>query len=328
MLQQGARINDLVGIARMAAASDLLEAKRRVEYRDLETRKLIGRTSNPRMPFRWTINPYRGCEFGCKYCYARYTHEFMELHEPRDFEEKIFAKQWDTAALGEQLRKIPRKDAIAIGTATDAYQPAERRYGLTRRILELLADEKGRQLSLVTKSDLVRRDADLLSVIARRNVLNVGVTITTVDEELARKVERFAPRPSLRLASVAALVEKGIPVTVLANPVMPWLTDSEENLDAVARSVSATGAKGFTGRVLFLKPCAQRSFFPFLEEHFPRLLPRYQALYAAGGYLRGRILDEIGERVERVRQRYGLTGTWIGYRPEEWEDEPQLSLFE
>ncbi len=328
MLQQGARANELVGIARMAAASDLLEAKQRVEYRDLETRKLISRTSNPSMPFRWTINPYRGCEFGCKYCYARYTHEFMELHESRDFEEKIFAKQWDAASLHEELRRIPRKDAIAIGTATDPYQPAERRYGMTRRILEILADEKGRQLSLVTKSDLVRRDSDLLSVIARRNMLHIAVTITTTDEELARKVERYAPRPSLRLASVAALAEKGIAVTVLANPVMPFLTDSEENLDPLARAVAASGAKGFAGRVLFLKPCAQRAFFPFLEEHFPPLVGRYQALYASGAYLRGRIVEEIAGRINRVRERYGLTGTWTGYRPEEWEDEPQLSLFE
>jgi DNA repair photolyase len=328
VLHQQARENQLVGIARMAAESDLLEAKRNVEYRDLETRRLIGRTSNPRMPFRWTINPYRGCEFGCKYCYARYTHEFMELHESRDFEEKIFAKQWNPSSLRDELRKIPRKEAIAIGTATDPYQPAERRYGVTRRILEILADEKGRHLSLVTKSDLVRRDTDLLGIIGRRNVLHVAMTITTTDEELARKTERYAPRPSLRLASVAALVESGIAVTVLANPVMPYLTDSEENLDTLGRAVAATGARGLGGRVLFLKPCAQRAFFPFLEEHFPELVPRYRALYAAGAYLRGRYVDDVARRVESVQQRYGLTETWSGYKPEEWEDEPQLSLFE
>src|SRR3974390_2415426 len=131
----------LVGIARLASESPLLEAKRAVEYFEITCRPILNRTK-PGMPFRWTINPYRGCEFGCKYCYARYTHEFMELWEGKDFEERIFAKEWSASVFRGELSKIPREEAIAIGTATDPYQPAERRYGVTRKILEVFAGER------------------------------------------------------------------------------------------------------------------------------------------------------------------------------------------
>src|SRR5205807_3773269 len=158
----------LVGIARLAARSDLLEAKRAVEYFEIPTRSILNRTK-PNMPFRWTINPYRGCEFGCKYCYARYTHEFMEM-DASEFEDKIYAKAAAAHLLRQELAKIDRKDGIAIGTATDPYQPAERRFLRTRAILEVFARERGRHIGLITKSDLIVRDIDLLLQIARANV--------------------------------------------------------------------------------------------------------------------------------------------------------------
>src|ERR1035441_1406085 len=161
----------LVGIARMAAQSTLLEAKRQVEYLEMPARSILNR-SKPGMPFQWTINPYRGCEFGCKYCYARYTFEFMEL-PVTDFEDRIFAKSASAHLLAQELRRIDRREQIAIGTATDPYQPAERRYGRTRSILEVFAREKGWRLGMVTKSDLVTRDIDLLREVARRNVLSI-----------------------------------------------------------------------------------------------------------------------------------------------------------
>src|SRR5436309_8706660 len=155
----------LVGIARLAAQSELLEAKRTVQYLEIAARSILNRTK-PNMPFRWTINPYRGCEFGCKYCYARYTHEFMEM-EATDFEDKIYAKAAAAHLLRQELAKIDRKDGIAIGTATDPYQPAERRFLRTRAILEVFARERGRHIGLITKSGLIVRDIDLLVQIAR-----------------------------------------------------------------------------------------------------------------------------------------------------------------
>src|SRR5438067_3847608 len=155
----------LVGIARLASQSELLEAKRSVEYFEIPARSILNRTK-PNMPFRWTINPYRGCEIGCKYCYARYTHEFMEM-EPQAFEEKIYAKAAPAFLLRQELARIGRQDHIAMGTATDPYQPAERRFLRTRSILEVFAKERGLHLGITTKSDLILRDLDLLKEIAR-----------------------------------------------------------------------------------------------------------------------------------------------------------------
>jgi DNA repair photolyase len=321
------RSNQLVGIARLAAQGEVLENKQRVRYLELPTRRFINRVSAERMPFQWAINPYRGCEFGCKYCYARYTHEFMELRESRHFEEQIYAKQFDASAFRAELRRIPRAHSIAIGTATDPYQPAERRFRITRRIFEIFACERGRSFGLVTKSNLVVRDIDVLKIVARANILHVNLTITTVDEKLARLLEPYAPRPELRLQAIRKLAQAGIRVGVLPNPVMPLLTDSDESLDALAAAAKGAGATSFGGGILFLKPCAQKVFFPFLEEHFPGLARAYREEYENRPFLRGAYADEMKERIRAARKRHGLDSDGVDYRPEFWMDEPQLSLF-
>src|SRR6202161_4061872 len=166
----------LVGIAKLASQGELLEAKRQGPEFVVPSRSILNRT-RPGMPFQWTINPYRGCEFGCKYCYARYTHEFMEL-AVTDFEDKIYAKSAAAHLLRQELRRVGRAEGIAIGTATDPYQPAERRYERTRSILEVFARERGLHIGIITKSDLIVRDIDVLRQVARGNVLGVTVTIT------------------------------------------------------------------------------------------------------------------------------------------------------
>jgi DNA repair photolyase len=316
----------LIGIARLAAASPLLDAKRRVEYFQLPARRFITRCSSKRVPFEWTINPYRGCEFGCKYCYARYTHEFMELRDSEEFEEKIYAKLWNPAAFREELRKIDRRQSIAIGTATDPYQPAERRYRVTRAMLKVFAGERGRKLSIVTKSDLVVRDIDLLKAIARANVLYVNLTVTTLDEELARLLEPRAPRPALRIGAVRKLAEAGVKTGVLSNPVLPLLNDSEASLDAVAAAAAGAGAAWWGAGVVFLKPSAQKVFFPFLEDHFPHLVRRYRERFEKSAFLKGRYPAMIQERVRAIRARHGLAQRFPEYRPELWEDDPQIEL--
>ena len=167
--------SSLTGIARLAAQSPVLEAKSRVRYFEIETRSVLNRT-RPGMPFRWTINPYRGCEFGCKYCYARYTHEFMGMEDVALFEDRIYAKSDLAPILRQELRKLDPAEPIAIGTATDPYQPAERRFRRTRSILEVFAAGRGRKLSITTKSDLVTRDVDLLRKIAESNSISVNIT--------------------------------------------------------------------------------------------------------------------------------------------------------
>jgi DNA repair photolyase len=318
----------LIGIARLASESLVLASKRLVEYRELASRSLLNRCSSPRMPFEWTINPYRGCEFGCKYCYARYTHEFMELRDGQDFEARIFAKRFDQRAFRAELDHARGDEHIAIGTATDPYQPAERRFRVTRRILEVFAQGRGRRLSITTKSDLIVRDLDLLQWIARANVLHVSITITTLDPELARLLEPRAPRPDLRLAAVRALAQAGLSVGVFPNPILPLLTDSEESLDALASAAAQAGAQYFGGGIVFLKPCAQQVFFPFLAEKFPHLLRRYRERFEKSAYLRGRYPDMIKERLRAIRERHHLAASPADYRPELWEEDPQGTLFE
>jgi DNA repair photolyase len=318
----------LVGIARMAAESPSLDAKRRVEYFDLATRSFLSRCSNDRLPFRWTINPYRGCEFGCKYCYARYAHEFMELRDPLDFERRIFVKQFDPGRFREELRRLPQGECIALGTATDPYQPAERRYRITRAILDVFAQTSGFRLGITTKSQLVARDIDLFREISQRHFFNVHMTVTTVDSELARAMEPLAPRPDLRLSAVRKLVRNGIRASVFCSPILPLINDSDASLDELARAVSAAGAAGFGGNVLFLKPCAREVFLPFLEERFPLLVRRYRERFGRAAYLRGDYPERMKERVARIRQRYGFDRIAGQSEPELWPRDPQLTLFE
>jgi DNA repair photolyase len=315
----------LVGIARLASESPLLEAKRVVQYFEIPTRSILNRTK-PSMPFRWTINPYRGCEFGCKYCYARYTHEFMEM-EANDFEDKIYAKASVGHLLRQELSKLDRKDGVAIGTATDPYQPAERRYGRTREILEVLARDRGRHIGMITKSDLIVRDIDVMQQIARANVFGVHITITTLDANLARLLEPRAPRPDLRLDAVRKLADAGIVVGVNPNPIMPGITDSERALDRLARACHDAGAVTFGGGPLFLMPSAQKVFFPFLEREFPHLVERYRDLYARSAYLGKDYKGDLAARVRRVRDRHGLASGMIEYKPDVWVEE-QGELFE
>src|SRR2546427_13074929 len=201
----------LVGIARLASEGAPLREGHNVEYFTLPAKSLLNRcVSGRQMPCTWTINPYRGCEFGCRYCYARYTHEFMEL-DGGEFERKIFVKQGAGQMAARELRSnaIPGEQ-IAIGTATDPYQPAERDFGATRAILEEMAELEGRSVSITTKSDQVLRDLDILLRIHERSKLSVSLSITTPRRGLARLLEPRAPRPDLRIGAVRALRQAGI----------------------------------------------------------------------------------------------------------------------
>ena len=300
----------LIGIARMAAQSGLLEEKRRVEYRDLAAKTYISRCPNPQLPFRWTINPYRGCEFGCKYCYARYTHEFMELRDGDLFETRIFAKQWNAQAFRKEINKLPHNETVAIGTATDPYQPAERRYNITRLMLEEFAKQPiGLRLWITTKSDLVKRDIALLQQIATHSHVHVNVTITTMDAALARLIEPYAPRPELRMAAVAELRAAGLAAGVSLSPLLPLINDSQESIDAVVEQAAQAKAEWVWHNVLFLRSCARAVFMPFLEKEFPHLINRYRARYQNADFVKGPYLDVVKDRLEQARRRYGITGS-------------------
>ncbi|MBI3895358.1 MAG: radical SAM protein [Acidobacteria bacterium] len=325
----------LIGLAKKAAESPSLVRKHQVEYFGLRAQTILNRCASERVPFTWTINPYRGCEFGCKYCYARYTHEYLGLEDSAAFEEKIYSKEHAGEILLRELRKNPQ-GAIAIGTATDPYQPAERLFRTTRSILETLQAFRGLQLSITTKSDLIRRDLDVLRAIAKVNDLQVNISVTTLCPELARCLEVRAPRPDLRLAAAAELAQAGISVAIFAMPVLPAITDAPRDLEGVARAAARAGACYFAMNALFLMPSAQRAFFPFLEQAFPHLVEKYHRLYARGAYARGTYAKRLQELAERLRAKYHLNGPRRGYSSEGACPDPaekfapvaQLRLFE
>ncbi len=297
----------LVGIARLASQAESLREGHDVEYFTLPARSLLNRcTSGRNMPFTWTINPYRGCEFGCRYCYARYTHEFMEMRDGMEFEQKIYVKQHAAGLLRHDLRRVKPGESIALGTATDPYQPAERRYEITRGILEEFAHHRGFELGIVTKSNLIVRDLDLLRQISRSNTLSIHITVTTLDAELARILEPRAPRPDLRIAALRELSEAGITVGVSCSPVLPGITDSPANLEAVVRAAATAGARHIFAGPLFLKPCSAAVFLPFLEQHFPHLVENYRERYQDRSFLPASYGKRIGQLIARFRQKYGI----------------------
>jgi DNA repair photolyase len=298
----------LIGIARLASEGESLREGHNVEYFTIESKSLLNRCVSGRgMPFEWTINPYRGCEFACKYCYARYTHEFMEMRDGVDFERKIYVKQHAAGLLRHELRRVKPGESIALGTATDPYQPAERRYEVTRGILEEFARHRGYELGIVTKSNLVVRDLDQLQEVARSNKLSVHITITTLDVELARILEPRAPRPDLRMDAVRTLAKAGLRVGVSCSPVVPGITDSPKDLEVVIRAASEAGADYVFANPLFLKPCSAAVFLPFLEQNFPHLAANYRERYHNRAFLPAAYGKRLSDLVKHLRQKYRLT---------------------
>jgi DNA repair photolyase len=298
--------SSLVGIARLAAEGESISERHEVEFFTLPSRSLLNRCSAPWMPFTWTINPYRGCEFACKYCYARYTHEFMEMRDGVDFERKIFVKQRAAELLRRDLRKVKQGEEIAIGTATDPYQPAERRFEVTRSILEVFAERHGFDIGIVTKSDLVLRDVELLREVARRNQVFVNLTITTLRTELARILEPRAPRPDLRLNAVEMLNQAGVPAGVICAPVIPGVTDSPPDLDALVQATKAAGGRYIFANALFLKPCSAAIFLPWLEKQFPNLAQDYRERYGDRAYLGPAYRKRISQLMASLRRKHGI----------------------
>lgn len=313
------------GLARRAAQSPRLGGHGRVGYFALEVRSALNRESSGRMPFAWTLNPYRGCEFGCKYCYARYTHEFLELWDGRDFERKIFAKPHVPELLRAELRAAKDRGwRIALGTATDPYQPAERDYQITRRLLEVVAEFQGLDFSLTTKSVLILRDLDLLRLISGKHCFRVHLTVITTDERLACRLEPKAPPSAKRLEAVAMLASAGIRVSVMAMPLLPALNDSPDALEELARAAAQAGAQALYGHPLSLTPSTLRQFMPWLEREYPQLVPRYRRLYTRSAYLNGEYKERMAKLLADLRARYRLEGDRDDPPPTAWH--PQLPL--
>jgi DNA repair photolyase len=235
------------------------------------------------MPFKWSLNPYKGCVHACSYCYARAYHTFLGL-SPSSFESQIFAKINLHEVLRAELRRPTwRGEHIAVGTATDPYQPIEGQYRLTRRCLEAMAevDNPG---SVTTKGTLVTRDIDVMTDLASRADFSVNVSLISLDRELLRKLEPGTPAPSSRLRAIERLTAAGIRVAVSLAPIIPGLTDAPEDIEAVVKAAAEHGASDVWAGALRLAPGVKEHFVETIARHFPNLPPTYRRLYGAGAY--------------------------------------------
>ena len=278
------------------------------------------------MPFRWTVNPYRGCAHSCHYCFARAYHAYLDLGIGEDFSSKIVVKTNVADVLRRELAS-PRwtGEPVAMGTATDPYQQCEGRYRLTRAVVRTLADA-GNALSILTKSTLVLRDLDELQRLHQRAPLTVAMSVGTLDEEVRRVVEPGTPPGRKRLEILARFAEAGIATAVLVAPILPGLTDDEAHLDEVLAACAAAGVRSATPILLHVRPSIREHFMPWLRGAYPWLYPRYVELYGRRAYAPRRYQEEISERFARLRLRHGLSAGSGRRQPPRREEPRQLAL--
>src|SRR5438132_11973565 len=272
-----------------------------VTYREVEVKSALNAVKG--MPFDWSLNPWSGCAHKCVYCFARAYHaRYLERNVGSDFDSNVEVRVNIADTLRHELRRH-RHGSLAIGTATDPYQPIEGKYQLTRRCLEALVDFP-MPTSIVTKGPLVVRDIDVLKKLDEKTDLTVFFSVPCVDEEIVRKMDPGTAPPRQRLRALRMLRDAGIDAAVLCMPVLPGITDSEESLDAAARAASEAGATGFRHRPLKIDVEIQQYYYEFLATEFPALVPRYTALYGGGTHPAKDYERELEKRVTRVRARY------------------------
>lgn len=286
----------------------------------------------------WSINPYVGCAFGCAYCYARDTHRYtLERAGPVGravtealppwlaFERRVLVKEHAGARIREALRssRSPRPgDSLVIGSATDPYQPAERRFGITRDVLEALGVVRGLSIVIITKSPLVTRDISLLQRLAEHNQVAVHVSLITVDHELARRIEPRAPTPQARLRGVRRLAQAGVEVSVNCMPILPGITDGAEQLSALVQQVAEAGAESLGACALRLRAASRRRYLPVVREQFPSLASRYESTYRDSAYARESYRQGLREFMQKLCARHGLR--FREYRSDQGEVEEQI----
>jgi DNA repair photolyase len=305
---------------------------RGTKFVSLEPKSVLNSPQQTGVDF-WSLNPYIGCEFGCSYCYARYAHrytverahdggrlsdaEFREFRGPHGweaFEQRIFVKERLLGALEADLRRYFRSASpsvgpsapIVIGTATDPYQPAERRFRLTRGILERLARSEGLNIGIITKSPLIARDTDVLRRLQERSDLEVHISLNTVDVALIRQVEARSPMPAVRLRALKRLADSGIRVGVIVAPVLPGITDDVPHLEALFQAAREAGARFVHAGPLRLYPAVRDRFLPMLDERFPHLAARYRRAYEGRSGVPRAYARALATRIKRLQARFGF----------------------
>ncbi|HEX3927298.1 MAG TPA: radical SAM protein [Gemmatimonadales bacterium] len=324
------RLDELpLGVAAESTPADpgwlaLDTRERGTRFISLPVRSVINPPISTQMPF-WSINPYIGCEFGCAYCYARETHrwaveraaaradasaatrEVTTLPPAVAFERRILVKEGIADVLVRTLK--PRRlngDALVIGTATDPYQPAERRFGRTRSILEVLLAYRGLHLGIITKSPLIARDADLLAALTERHQLHVNISLASVDAALLRRLEPRTPAPHARLRAMRKLVDAGVHVGLLIAPVLPGLTDGRQALRALLVRARDAGAAWAGAGPLRMGPATRNTFLPWLAREYPVLATRYARHYGARRGVSRAYSHALEQRIGELRNELGL----------------------
>ncbi|MEA2712531.1 MAG: hypothetical protein QOK27_492 [Gemmatimonadales bacterium] len=286
----------------------------------LPVRSVLNNPTSTGMGF-WSINPYVGCEFGCTYCYARDTHRWvMERADGRTggqvdrlppeeaFEREILVKEEVAEVLARTLKPAQvAGHTLVIGTATDPYQPAERQFRLTRRILEVLRSYHGLSIGIITKSPLITRDLDLLQKLSERNEVTVNISLATADRRLARRLELRSPIPEARLRALRRLTQGGVYAGLLVAPIIPGITDDWAGLARLIEAAKEAGARYVVGSALRLGPAARHRFLPLLEQEFPELAERYRRHYAGKDHVSQSYQDALTRRLRLLQQAYGFS---------------------
>lgn len=329
------------------SAGVLDERLRGTRFVALTPKRVLNPPSQTGMHY-WSLNPYVGCEFGCSYCYARYTHRYVverahdagkltdaEFSDYRGaegweaFEKRIFVKEHVVGALEADLRRVPVGECIVIGTATDPYQPAERKFRLTRAVLQRLTRCEGLSFGIITKSPLITRDCDLLLKLQIRNELQIHVSLITADAVLARKLEARSPVPSARLRALKRLVDAGVNAGLIVAPVLPGITDDLAHLDALFAAAKTAGARFIHAGALRLYPAVRDRFLQVLTEHFPDLVPRYQKAYAKQAGAPREYARALQGRVKQLQHKHRFTkneGMIDRYKPGRLPTQGELEL--
>lgn len=334
-LSMGAQLPLLEQPAPMRLADERLRGTR---FLEVHSRSVLNGPASTHMEF-WSINPYVGCEFGCSYCYARDTHRWMVeraggLEGSGDdaalaFERNILVKQ-NAARVLERTLDPARIGSvtIVIGTATDPYQPGERKFGITRSILDAFRRYRGLSLGIITKSPLIVRDLDLLMELSLQHRLRLNISLATTDPTLARRLEARSPVPSARLRALTRLREAGLDAGLLVAPVIPGITDSRPSLARLFAAARRADASFITCSPLRLGPATRATFLPKLEQEFPRLVSRYRLHYARRDHASQAYRDALRTRVNALRARYGFPTSTHEEEPaaDTSANAPQLSL--
>jgi DNA repair photolyase len=280
---------------------------RGMTFFEVQAKSIINRVPDAvQLPFRWTINPYRGCSHSCVYCFARKSHSYLDLDSGHDFDSKIVVKVNAPDLVRKELAAPKwRGEHIAMGTNVDCYQRAEGRYRLMPGILTALRDAAN-PFSILTKGTLILRDLDLIAGAAEVTDVGLAVSVGCTDTALWRELEPGTPSPQRRLEVCATFSAAGLPCAVLMGPVVPFLSDSAGQLDATVRQIAQAGATSVTPIVLHLRPGAREWFFRWLGEAHPDLVPRYRALYGRGAYAPAAYQKQVAEQVRALARRYGV----------------------